>query len=322
MRTVLLLLALLLPLAWAQPEAAVRHVILISVDGLRGDAIDRLGPDLLPTLHRLRAESAGTDNARTDPDFTVTLPNHVGMITGLPTLGAAGHGWTGNGTPGPNETVHSRRGSHAASVFDAVHERGLATALFAGKSKFVLFEQSYRDAIDTFLLDSDTPALMDAFLAALTREHYAFAFLHLRDPDGAGHDHGFDPLPGRAYAEALVQVDREVARLLSAIENDEELAGTTVIILTSDHGGDGRGHGDAGNPENFTVPFYVWGAGIAPGDLYALAAQTRAEPGTARPGREASPPPIRNSDAADLALALLGLPPLTEGSLALPLAPP
>jgi predicted AlkP superfamily pyrophosphatase or phosphodiesterase len=287
-------------------------VILVSVDGLRADAIATLGPERLPTLHRLRAEGAWTDNARTDPGFTVTLPNHVAMLTGRPTFGAGGHGWTGNGTPGPNETIHRRKGERVPSVFDAVGDAGLTTALFAGKPKFVLFEQSYGERLAVALIDPDTPVLVDAFLAGFTEQRFAFVLLHLRDPDAAGHSRGFDP-EGSAYAEAIALVDGQLGRIVAAIEADPELRAGTVLILTSDHGGNGLGHGNGDHPENYTIPFIVWGTRVVAGDLYALNGD-RADAGDERFGAAADPQPIRNGDAANLALSLLGLPPLAGSS--------
>jgi len=57
------------------------HVLLVSVDGVRGDALKALKPKQIPGWTRLMS-GAGTLNARTDPVKTVTLPNHVGMLTG------------------------------------------------------------------------------------------------------------------------------------------------------------------------------------------------------------------------------------------------
>ena len=69
----------------------VDYVIHISVDGLRGSVIEELGPAELPNFYRVRAEGAYTDNARALYENTVTMPNHVSMITGRPRDGAE---WT------------------------------------------------------------------------------------------------------------------------------------------------------------------------------------------------------------------------------------
>ena len=81
-----------------------------------------------------------------------------------------------------------------------------------------------------------------------------------------------------------------------------------MVVVTSDHGGLGFSHADATKPVNYTVPFFVWGAGVPAGrDLYALNSD-RKSPGTSRPTYAAVPQPIRNAEAANLVTELLRLP--------------
>lgn len=313
----------------ASPEPAARYVVLVSVDGLRPDAITSSSPDGLPNFYRLRAQSAFTDAARSDADYSVTLPNHMTQLTGRPVLGPNGHNWTSNSDPG-SRTLHSNNGGdYVASVFDVVSDHGKATGAYVSKSKFVLLDQSYdarrgapdrtenydgRDKIDTFVYEKDTEELVRRFIADLRERPKAFSFLHLRDPDAAGHVWSWSLREDSRYMRAVRHTDAVLGRLLDAIEADERLAGRTTIILTADHGGHRRHHDD-GAAEDYTVPFYVWGAAVDAGDLYAMNDAVRQHPGADRPGYGADLQPIRNGDAANLALALLGLPPVPGSTI-------
>ena len=98
--------------------------------------------------------------------------------------------------------------------------------------------------------------------------------------------------------------------MVSAIVGDPDLADEVVVIVTADHGGmpGATTHTDRELPENYTIPFLVWGPGITPGDLYDLNPDYR-DPGDGRPGY-AGPQPVRNGDVANLVTDLLGLDPV------------
>jgi len=298
---------------------AYPFVIHVSVDGLRGDAVQSIGPRALPHFYRLRIEGAFTDNARTDFDYTITLPNHTCELTGRPVLGPDGHGVSVNSDTGV--TIDSIHGSYVAGAFDVAHDAGLTTGMYSSKSKFALFDRSWneanggedttgvddgRDKIDVHVYQASTAALIDSFVARMTAAPQRYAFIHLVDPDAVGHASGWE---SAAYLGSIVKVDSLLGRILGLIDSDERLADRTFIVLTADHGGTLTDHGDASNPVNYTVPLYVWGPAIPAGaDLYRLNAAVRAEPGIGRPPTAASPPPIRNGEAANLSLDLLGLP--------------
>lgn len=306
-------------------EAGDAHyVILISVDGLRPDAVTRQSAEKLPNFYRLRAEGAFTDNARTDVDKINTLPNHIAQLTGRPVMGDQGHNWTSNGDPG-DATIHERKGEYVASVFDVVHGSGLRASAYVSKSKLALFDQSYdghsADAeygaadslngeIERFVFDSDSEDLVRKLVLDLKSDPTAFSFLHLRDPDSKGHVWSWSLRSWSPYMRAVRRVDRMLGRILDTIDADPRLAGNTIVILTSDHGGKGWGHGSKTRPEDYTIPFYVWGAGVADVDLYDINLASRRDPGRAHPGFDAEGQPIRNGDAANLAVSLLGLAPV------------
>jgi hypothetical protein len=298
---------------------AYPHVINVSVDGLRGDAIARLGPGAVPHLYRLRIEGAFTDNARDDFDYTITLPNHACELTGRPVLGPGGHGVNFNSDDG--RTLEAVHGSYVAGVFDVAHDHGLATGMYASKSKFAFFERSWngnegapdttgvddgRDKIDVYVYQANTAALLDSFVAHMAAAPHRYAFVHLADPDAAGHSYGWE---SAYYLDSIVKVDGLIGRIFDLIDGDERFANGTYIVVTADHGGTGIDHENAADPLNYTVPLYVWGPGVPAGaDLYRLNPSTRANPGNGRPPYEAAPAPIRNGESANLSLDLLGLP--------------
>ncbi|HLP77131.1 MAG TPA: alkaline phosphatase family protein [Candidatus Paceibacterota bacterium] len=304
----------------------VQHVIHISMDGLRPDAITALGTNDVPNFYRFRREGAFTDNARTDPDWAVTLPNHACQLTGRPVGGLAGHNWTQNQDPSKGETLESNKGFYIAGVFDVAHDNGKRTGLFASKSKFSLFATSWdvdhgcpdlipldygKNKIDAFVIEADTQLMLTLFGSEMAAQPFDYVFLHFADPDFAGHTFGWDVTPGSPYLQVVKAMDARLGTVFEIIETNSFLAGRTMVLLTVDHGGSGMDHSNPEAYENFTIPFYVWGPGTASGaDLYAINRTTRADPGTNRPLNDASVQPIRNGDIANLGLRLLGLPPV------------
>jgi type I phosphodiesterase/nucleotide pyrophosphatase len=294
------------------------YVIQISVDGLRPDYLQSvIAAGNAPNFKRFQA--------RADYTHTITLPNHTSMITGRPVSQPDGlpnttqHGYTDNGYPDPSWTLHNQGNLNVAyktSTFDVVHDAGFSTALFASKSKFIIFEQSYSPKIGTFFGEEDgepdySATMQSHLISALTADPARYTFVHYANPDAAGHSYGWG---SAAYNEAIKAVDAHLGELFDLVTSSPTLAGRTAIVLSADHGGDGYDHSDQTLAVDYTIPFFVWGAGVGRGDLYSLNADTRANPGTSRPTYTAIGQPIRNGDGGNLALDLLGLGPI-PGSL-------
>jgi len=321
-------------LAATASAGTIQYVIHISVDGLRPDAITNLGAANLPSFYRMRTEGAFTDNARTDYDYTITLPSHVTELTSRPVNNAAGHNWTGNGDPSPGQTLATNKGSYVAGAFDVAHDNALRTGLYASKTKFSLFRDSWdathgaadttganngQNKIDTYLENGDTASLVSTLVANMKASPFNYTFLHLTDPDTTGHSSGWDPAVGSNYSNTIKTMDSRLGSLFDMIDDPVNgLMGKTAIILTADHGGGEAGtstnHGDETKLNDYRVPFYVWGPGITAGaDLYILNSGVRQDPGTGRPPITDAIQPIRNGEAGNLSLQLLGLGPI-DGS--------
>ena len=317
----------------ARPQA--QYVIIISVDGMGSAYIKPLLvsgiPNELSAFKRLQTEGVGTLNARDDADFAITLPNHITMITSRGVKGEAGHGWWLNRDS--TETLASHKGSYVTSGFDVAHDHGLRTGIWSGKSKFRLFQQSYsdttgapdiigddqgRDKIDcNQILPRITAENLTAdFTQQMLAKPIHFVFLHYQDPDVTGHHLGWSTNPASAFATTLKAVDSQIGQLLVMVQHDPMLMDKTAIILTADHGGHNKGHGDVKNPLDFTIPFYVWGPGVPAGrDLYAMNLTSRMAPGAHDNPPYTGRQPIRNGEAANLALGMLGLEPVPGSTI-------
>lgn len=279
------------------------RVLVISVDGLGSLWVSK---STTPTLADLLASGAGTLNARTEFEKTVTLPNHTGMVTGdRVSAERGGHGVTWNHTSERSVAPGTQ------SVFTTIDEAGGSSSVFAGKAKFEMWERAWPSAIDELDIDADQSELVDAAIADLHLAEDDLVFLHLGGPDSAGHDQGWG---SAAYLGAVKQADADIDRVVSAIAAEPSLAEEVVVIVTADHGGvpGTTSHVQQDRPENYTIPFVVWGPGITPGDLYRLNPDYR-DPGTKRPGYDGAQP-VRNGDVANLVTDLLGLGPV-PGSL-------
>jgi predicted AlkP superfamily pyrophosphatase or phosphodiesterase len=259
--------------AAAQKGAVTDHVIVISIDGLRPDAIEQFEAR---TMQRMLREGAYSLTAETVYP-SKTLPSHTSMLTGLL---PEDHGVTWNTD---QTSVHGV--VQSATIFELATRRGFTTAAFFSKSKLRHLQKPGT------LNHTQAPAGLDVFTAARTVEDATrymrfrkpnVLFVHLAEPDAAGHSFGW---MGSAYRAAVRRADAAVGRLLT-VADAVYGAGRYTVIVTADHGGTGRHHG-SDHADDMQIPWIAWGAGVAPSRLDV---------------------PIRTTDTAATVLWLLGIP--------------
>ncbi len=230
--------------------ASGHHVVVVTIDGLRPDAITETDT---PRLARLVRQGA-TSLASHVPKPTLTLPAHLSMVTGQT---AQKHGVR------TNQTLAQEPAS--ATLFTLVHDAGGRTGLYVGKHKLVaLAPRRSADVVlapgkgDSNWESGSSARLAAQFAADFPRERFAFTLVHLREPDEAGHDAGWMT---PAYRAALAEADRGLAVVLRAIE-DSGLPVT--VFLTTDHGGEGKDHWTHDALDS-NVPWICAGPGVTPG---------------------------------------------------------
>ena len=318
----------LVPPKLTPPVAAAKakRVVVISIDGLRPDAIEAApAPHLLSMIRR----GAYCEKAETIRP-SITLPSHTSMLSGLD---YKRHGVSWN----------NFRAGHFGhpTVFSVTAQAGKSTAMFYAKDKFAYlahpaavswtygqppptqippaedyndlawverrqkyYEENERRAENKLppLPDPDKPKtpppprlpehrttaenIGRAFEKEWPGGGWALTFVHIREADSAGHAKGW---MGMDYLNAVRAADRGIGRILDAIR-DSGQADTTAVIVSADHGGSGRDHYklfDPNKKEHVTIPWICVGPGV---------------PAGLKIGRI-----VRTFDTAPTALAFLGL---------------
>jgi predicted AlkP superfamily pyrophosphatase or phosphodiesterase len=224
----------------ALPVITNGRVAIISIDGLRPDAIQQAGA---PNILALATRGAYSWRAQTILPSN-TLPSHISMLTGYP---PEEHGVTWD------DYAPTRGQILVPTIFAVARSKGLRTGMVVGKEKFAHFRDT--GACDTWTLaapgDDDVATRVGAAIAARPD----LLFVHLPEVDLTGHASKWMSEP---YLEAVRRADAAVGRIVAALPAD------TTIILTADHGGRPEGHG-SDSPLDMTIPWVIAGPSTARG---------------------------------------------------------
>ena len=208
-------------------DIGVRHVIHMVMDGLRSDYMSK--PEL-PNFSKLLNEGSCTLNARHDWASSQTLPNHIGMFTGLI---IDEHGYKEDKDHG-GELIDAN-GQPFENIFDLVAANGGTTAFYGSKDKFVVFPRSWK--MDHYEMQLRAKNLVPMFLEDMNTNAYTYAFLHVRSADRAGHKDAGIGKGGAAkplYLEAVQEADGYLGQVMELIEQNDDLRGSTAIIVTAE----------------------------------------------------------------------------------------
>jgi predicted AlkP superfamily pyrophosphatase or phosphodiesterase len=231
--------------AGARPVEAIDRVLIISIDGLRPDLLLRA---FMPRVRGLCFGGSYTFWAETTPE-AYTLPCHVSMLTGV---SSEKHGVTWN-------DYIEESYPNVPTLFEVARQAGYSTAMATGKMKFVVLTKP--GTLDHFFLPPDEP-VSDRDVAAqaekLLREHQPqVMFVHLPGTDEAGHKYGW----GSREQIAAIELADEAVGLILAVVTDLKLTDSTLVILTSDHGGAATDH-KMNDPRSHFIPWIASGPGI------------------------------------------------------------
>jgi hypothetical protein len=251
--------------ARALSSGADRHVVVISVDGMRASTYVALSPPArITNLLRLKKEGSFAEGVE-GVYPTVTYPSHTTIVTGrMP----AEHGIYTNLSsrqPGknPNDWFWLTDAIKVPALWDEVRQHHLTsgavswpvtvhasidwnvpevwdptkgqTADFFYLAKFMdpLVGAELLAALGPPQPGTDTDTQKTILAAYLIKAHKPnLMLLHLDAVDEAGHQHG--PQSAEA-ASALERVDARIGEILAAVK-EAGLGGSTDVFIVSDHG--------------------------------------------------------------------------------------
>lgn len=235
------------------PAEGIKHIVVIGIDGLSSEGVVRADT---PAFDLIMAKGSYSLNARGVLP-TSSSTNWMSMVSGS---GPEHHGVTSNAwerddyvlpplTHGMEDIFPTIFGEYRQQRQNA----DIAVVYtWGGFSRLI-----ERSALNYDVNGSGDQQTIDLAINYLVDKKPEFLFIHLDDVDHAGHSEGHKT-PG--YLQAVKVADAMVGKLLDAVKKADMLK-DTLILVTSDHGGIGYGHGGETEDE-IIIPFLAYGAGV------------------------------------------------------------
>lgn len=273
----------------------VKRVVVISVDGLRGDALQSM-----PSVSALRERAMWTDSMQTVVP-SLTVPGHISMFTGRDVTAI---GITTN-------TLDQSAGlalaiNNATTMFQWVKATGGTSIALVGQSLVAPADLEQARAFfgidEVYAVTSSLDTLRDRAIALATQPNApTLLFVHIPTVDYAGHDFGWirsdvssaaaGDVLGVEYLNAVRGADGVISAIWHALQPSVD-AGDVALVVAADHGG---GHGEgcvAGMPASRehctnqaadrTIPFMLIAKGVTGQRLAGFPTITQVAPSIAR----------------------------------------
>ncbi len=235
------------------PTLDIEHVVVIGFDGLSPDGLQNAAT---PTFDKLMQEGAYSLHARAVLP-TSSSTNWASMIMGA---GPEQHGITSNAWERDNFTLPAVTQSEEflfPTIFQLTHDQIASAeigAIYHWGGFGRLFEKSAVDYDVNPETEDETAVLASSYIKT---KRPKLTFVHFDHVDHAGHEYGHGT---PKYYKSVEKADQLLKQVLHAIAASG-LKDKTLIIVSADHGGLGKGHGGESLKE-IEIPFIVWGKGV------------------------------------------------------------
>jgi predicted AlkP superfamily pyrophosphatase or phosphodiesterase len=233
--------------------APVAHVLVIGCDGFGSVGFTASNT---PVLHRLMREGSYTLHARGVMP-TSSSPNWASIIMGA---GPEQHGVTSNDWETNKFEIPptaTGMGVMFPTIFGVLRQQRPQASIacvhdWDGFGRLM-------EPMAMNLLENVKGSTNTARRAAevIRQQKPTFLFVHFDDVDHVGHEYGWKT---PEYFQAVAMVDGLIGDLLAAL-GDAGIRDQTVVIMTADHGGKGKHHGEP-SMEELEIPIILAGPGI------------------------------------------------------------
>lgn len=233
-----------------EKELNIDHVIVIGFDGLSPDGLQHAST---PTFDRLMKEGAYTMHARSVLP-TSSSSNWASMIMGA---GSEQHGITSNAWERDNFTLPAITQNEEFlfptifKLIDTQKESPEIGAIYHWGGFGRLFEKSAVDFDEHLETEDETAVVASNYIK---NRKAMFTFVHFDHVDHAGHEFGHETVE---YYKSVEKADVLLKQVIKSIE-EAGMAEKTLVIISADHGGLGKGHGGESLQE-IEIPFILWG---------------------------------------------------------------
>jgi len=237
----------------AQELPQIKHVVVIGFDGLSPNGLENANT---PNFDKLINEGASTMHARSVLP-TSSSTNWASMIMGA---GPEQHGITSNSWEKNNfvlpPVVHSEDFLFP-TIFNLVNtkiENAEIGAIYHWDGFGRLFEKNAVDYDVNPKTEDETAQVASAYLKS---KQPTFTFIHFDHVDHAGHEYGHGT---PEYYKSVEKADVLLGQLMETIASSG-MVNETLVIVSADHGGMGKGHGGE-TLQEIEIPFIVWGKSV------------------------------------------------------------
>lgn len=255
----IIILSLSIAVKGQQPVA--KHVVLIGIDGVSAEGFQYASTPVMDNLIGQGSVSLKTRGVMP----TVSAPNWSTILSGA---GPEQHGVTSNewslGNQGFEPTVKDADG-YFTSIFTLIRNQlpKAVTGMFYDWEWLGTFVNRKNITKEQFVQGYEF--VTSKSIQFIKKEKPVFTFIYYGHPDEIGHTKGHGT---KEYFQSINDIDTQIGNIITALKETGIYENTTLII-TSDHGGIGFGHGGESMVE-IEVPWIISGPGIKKNTLLEL----------------------------------------------------